>query len=144
MLEGYLCTQTHHKSISKHFRLTSDLLGLIIFDFRKILVIFSKNSQKFPRNSKFPPNALILCFSRPKNTDEPNISPRGVFVGSNTDFFDVSVENFEKNVDFWSKYGQNQPIDVPMGFQTKFNELSTWKRIEIEYYKIIFLAFSEV
>ena len=67
-------------------------------------------------------------------------------MGSNTDFFDVSVENFEKifkNVDFWSKYGQNQSIDVPMGLQTNFNELSTWKHIEIEY-KIIFLAFSEV
>ena len=48
-----------------------------------------------------------------------------------------------KNVDFWSKYGQNQSIDVPMGLQTNFNELSTWKHIEIEY-KIIFLAFSEV
>ena len=148
VLEGSLYTQTHQKSISKHFKLTFDLLWLIIFDFGKILVIFSKifNFWKIPRNSKFPPNALILCFSRPKNTAEPNISARGVFVGSNTDFFDVSVENFEKifkNVDFWSKYGQNQPIDVSMGLQTNSNELSTWKRIEIVY-KIIFLAFSEV
>ena len=125
VLEGSLCTQTYQKCISKHFKLTSDILGLIIYDFGKILAIFSKffTFWKIPRNSKFAPNAVILCFPGPKNTHEPNISPRGVFVGSNTDIFDVSVEIFEKNrrkcwflVKIWPKSVHWYPNGSPNQF----------------------------
>ena len=44
------------------------------------------------------------------------------------------------NVTFWPKCGQYQPTGVPMGLQTNFNQLSTWKYIEIEYWDM-FLAF---
>ena len=47
-----------------------------------------------------------------------------------------------KNVTFWPKSAQYLDLGTRYGFQTNFNELSTWKHIGIEY-QILFVAFSE-
>ena len=121
---------------------------MIIFDFGKILVKFSKIFifWKIPRNFKFPSNPMILCFLNSKNSNKPNILRRGGFGGSKMKFFDISVKKFGKNLKNWwflQIYGQYPSNDVPMGLQTNSNQLSTQKYMEIEYL-MIFLAFSEV
>ena len=90
VLYGCICTQTPQKFISKHLELTFDILGVIIFDFGKILVKFSKIFifWKIPRNFKFPSNPAILCFLDSKNSNKPNILSRGGFGGSRMTFFD--------------------------------------------------------